>query len=139
MGTVNPIAGSPPFKLGCCGCLKENLARILETPHPADVKKLGRAVRGFEEGRWAVARFDIVVRGNLAKFSQHDRLRDYLLATGDRVLVEAAPGYRVWGIGLTQRDPLARAPARWPGLNLLGFALMEVRSGLREMYATTGK
>jgi predicted NAD-dependent protein-ADP-ribosyltransferase YbiA (DUF1768 family) len=38
---------------------------------------------------------------------------------------------RVWGIGLAAEDERAGSPEGWPGLNLLGFALMEVRHRLR--------
>lgn len=72
------------------------------------------------------------MEGNLHKFRQDDRLRDYLLGTGDRVLVEASPMDRIWGIGLAEGDERAQDPARWRGLNLLGFALMETRERLRE-------
>jgi len=109
----------------------EARARILATPYPREAKQLGRGVRGFDKSSWVAARFDIVVRGNLAKFGQHDDLRAFLLDTDDRILVEAAPQDRIWGIGLTADDPRARQPSGWPGLNLLGFALMAVREGLR--------
>jgi predicted NAD-dependent protein-ADP-ribosyltransferase YbiA (DUF1768 family) len=36
----------------------------------------------------------------------------------------------VWGIGLAASDEHAEQPARWRGLNLLGFALMEARRQL---------
>ena len=52
---------------------------------------------------------------------------DYLLGTGDRVLVEASPVDRIWGIGLAAQDERAQHPAQWCGLNLLGFALMQAR------------
>ncbi len=105
--------------------------RIRGAADPAEAKALGRAVAGFDAGEWTRHRFDIVVAGNLAKFGQHDDLRQYLLDTGDQVLVEAAPNDRVWGIGVTADDERAAAVERWPGLNLLGFALMEVRHQLR--------
>ena len=73
----------------------------------------------------------MVVAGNMAKFGQHRQLRDFLAGTGSRVLVEASPRDRVWGIGLAADDERAESPERWPGLNLLGFALMEVRHQLR--------
>lgn len=70
------------------------------------------------------------MRGNLEKFSQNPPLGDFLLATQNRVLVEASPHDRIWGIGLHRDDPRAAEPARWLGENRLGFALMEVRSRL---------
>jgi ribA/ribD-fused uncharacterized protein len=104
--------------------------RIQTAPHPGAAKKLGREVRGFNEQRWAQRRFDLVVTGNLAKFGQHPDLRDYLLGTGSGIIVEASPQDRIWGIGLAADDERARSPQHWRGLNLLGFALMEVRHQL---------
>ena len=110
---------------------EEMLAEILEAPGPREAKALGRRVRGFDEERWRAGRFPLVVEGNMAKFGQDEVLAGYLLSTGDAVLVEAAPRDRIWGIGLGASDPKAREPGAWRGLNLLGFALMEVRAGLR--------
>jgi ribA/ribD-fused uncharacterized protein len=108
--------------------------RMLATPNPGAVKALGRQVRAFDETTWDAHRFGLVTDGNVAKFGQHPDLRDYLLRTGDRVLVEASPVDRVWGIGLAATDPLAADPTRWRGRNLLGFALMRAR----EILAGTG-
>lgn len=105
---------------------------ILKAKHPSEAKKLGRRVRGFDEAVWNDARFDLVVNGNLAKFARNSALREFLLGTGERVLVEASPVDSIWGIGLAADDERATDPAQWPGLNLLGFALMEVRERLRQ-------
>jgi ribA/ribD-fused uncharacterized protein len=110
----------------------ETAGRIVAAPHPGAAKALGREVRGFDEQRWAERRFEIVVDANMAKFGQHPELREFLLGTGDRVLVEASPRDRVWGIGLAADDDRAQSPQQWLGLNLLGFALMETRRKLRE-------
>jgi ribA/ribD-fused uncharacterized protein len=75
----------------------------------------------------------LVVTGNYQKFSQHPQLKEYLLTTGDRVLVEASPVDAIWGIGVAATHPDAMQPAKWPGENLLGFALMEVRDQLRRL------
>ncbi|GAA2792112.1 NADAR family protein [Kitasatospora paracochleata] len=109
---------------------EEIVPRILNARTPAEAKKLGRLVRGFEETRWVAERLDLVVRGNVAKFGQDEALREYLLGTANRVLVEASPLDRVWGIGLAADNDRATRPAEWRGLNLLGFALMEARARL---------
>lgn len=54
----------------------------------------------------------------------------YQVSATDLVLVEASPVDRVWGIGLAKDDKRATTPSRWRGLDLLGFALMEVRAQL---------
>lgn len=109
---------------------------ILAAEHPQQAKSLGRLVRGFEQRAWEESCRDIVVRGNLGKFSAHRDLREVLLGTGDRVLVEASPLDRIWGIGLAASDPRAGDPELWEGKNLLGFALMECRRLLRKAAIT---
>lgn len=104
--------------------------RILESKHPAEAKKLGRQVRGFYSALWEERRYEIVLRGNLAKFSQHEELRRYLVSTAPQVLVEASPNDTVWGIGLAEHNEGAGRPSEWRGLNLLGFALGTVRDRL---------
>lgn len=105
-------------------------SRIVDAVSPSDAKALGRAVSGYDENLWARRRYGIVVEGNTAKFGQHPDLLAYLAATAGRVLVEASPADRVWGIGLAADDDRAGRPSQWMGLNLLGFGLMDVRERL---------
>jgi ribA/ribD-fused uncharacterized protein len=107
------------------------LQRILLAPNPGAVKAIGREIRGFDDDKWVEHRWSIVVNANFFKFSQNESLRMFLLNTGDRVLVEASPVDCIWGIGLAADDPAAENPTAWKGLNLLGFALMQVRDQLR--------
>lgn len=106
-------------------------AQIIAAKSPGEAKALGRGVKGFDNARWVAARFDIVTQGNIEKFGQNDALREFLDGTGERVLVEASPADRVWGIGLAADDDNASRPQLWNGDNLLGFALMEARARLR--------
>src|SRR5262249_17540741 len=95
-------------------------------------KALGRNVRNFVATEWDAHCFEIVTRGNIAKFGQNKALRAYLIDTGEKVLVEASPVDRIWGVGLSADDPRVQDPARWLGTNLLCFALMKARQILRE-------
>ncbi|MFE3771850.1 NADAR family protein [Streptomyces sp. NPDC059122] len=106
--------------------------RAIAAAHPQQAKDAGRTVRGFTEEHWRQHRFDLVVEGSRHKFGQHPELREFLLGTGSRVLVEASPVDRIWGIGLTADDDRTADPARWRGLNLLGFALMAARQQLSD-------
>jgi ribA/ribD-fused uncharacterized protein len=73
--------------------------------------------------------------GTWPKFGQHPQLRDFLASTGSRVLVEASPLDRIWGTELAADHDQATPPERCPGLNLVGFPLMEVRHQLRAQQA----
>jgi hypothetical protein len=106
-------------------------AKILATDSPRQHKALGREVAGFVQAVWDRECLEIVVRGNRAKFGQNPDLRAALLATGDKLLVEASPLDRVWGVGLRADDPRIHDTSRWRGKNLLGEALMRVRAELR--------
>lgn len=105
----------------------DTLQAILAAKSPGEAKELGRQIRNFDQKTWEAERVGIVKAGNLHKFSQHEDLKAFLLASQARVLVEASPRDQIWGIGLSKDDPAAQNPYQWRGLNLLGFALMEVR------------
>ena len=109
-----------------------NLERIINSKSPAQAKQFGREVIGFKEEVWHENRYEIVKRGNFAKFSQNAELKEFLISTGNRILVEASPVDNIWGIGLAQDAEHCKNPLKWKGLNLLGFALMEVRDILNE-------
>ncbi len=87
-------------------------------------------MKSFNDQLWADRCREIVTRGNIEKFRQHESLRNFLLASSGSVIVEASPYDRIWGIGLKHSDEQALDPTKWGGSNLLGFALMDVRSAL---------
>jgi ribA/ribD-fused uncharacterized protein len=109
----------------------DSLAKILAADTPMACKTLGRGVQDYDDAVWSARRFDLVTEGNVAKFGQDAALCGYLLATGDEVLVEAAPRDTVWGIGYGRDNPAVQTPALWRGQNLLGFAMMRARAQLR--------
>ena len=104
--------------------------KIIETKSPAAAKKLGRQVEKFNVNTWEENRFEIVKKANFYKFSQHPELKEFLLQTKKRILVEASPVDSIWGNGLPFDHDNASNPKKWRGLNLLGFALMGVRDEL---------
>lgn len=109
---------------------KEVLGKILIAESPAEAKKLGREVKNYDDAVWLNNRYEIVKQGNFHKFSQNADLKEFLLQTQNRVLVESSPVDPIWGIGMAHDHADANYPEKWSGLNLLGFALMEVRDEL---------
>lgn len=106
------------------------MKKILSTSNPADMKKLGRLIRNFDNKIWDEHKIDIVYNGNLLKFSQNDDLKNWLLSTKNKVLVEASPYDKVWGIGISEESEYINIPEKWNGLNLLGLIIMLVRDKL---------
>jgi ribA/ribD-fused uncharacterized protein len=109
----------------------EMAAAMLAQPNPKELKALGRQVKPWNEALWKKYRLPVMVYGCYLKFSQNAAMKAELLATGERILVEASPEDRVWGIGLEESDPRCLDKNQWDGLNLLGEALMIVRALLR--------
>lgn len=110
---------------------KYNFDRIINCNKPGEAKDIGRQVLGYDEQTWNDNKFEIVKLGNIHKFNQNKAFCDYLLNTENRILVEASPVDTIWGIGLSQDSQDIDNIYAWRGLNLLGFALMEVRDFLK--------
>lgn len=111
---------------------KEIADRILLNHDQKSQKALGRAVKNFDNAIWNAKCMSIVIVGCREKFVQNPKLLEALIATGDRVLVEASPYDKIWGIGMGENDPRAEHPMKWLGENKLGNALMTIRSILIE-------
>lgn len=104
--------------------------KILQTEDVAQIKKLGRDVKGYDENFWNGVRQIVVYEGLLAKFSQNHDLKEKLIGTDNAILVECAVKDQIWGIGLSMKDENRFNRSKWRGQNLLGYALMMVRDQL---------
>lgn len=107
------------------------LSEILEAADPKIIKALGRKVRNFDSIKWNEVKNTIVYEGNLAKFSQNPRLKEFLLSVDAELFAEASPFDKIWGIGMRACEA-AQDPTNWKGQNLLGKALTKVRDELRK-------
>lgn len=110
---------------------KEIELKIKNSKILKEVKLLGREVKNFNQNIWNKEAYKIVKEANLNKFSQNKKLKEYLISTSPKILVEASPTDPIWGIGLSKDNPKSKNPKEWQGENLLGFALMEVRDILK--------
>lgn len=110
---------------------------ILDTPlyrsgDNKKIKALGRQVSNFDSDIWDKYKMDLIFKGLLEKFSQNQDLKNKLLSTGDKLLVEDSPYDKIWGIGLSSDVAKAWDTDSWLGENCLGKVLMDVRKTLQE-------
>jgi hypothetical protein len=101
--------------------------KILEASHPREHKRLGRLVSGFDQARWDVMAMTYMRLGNREKFAQNPGPLAVLLRSAGTVIVEASPSDKLWGAGLAADDPRILDPGLWPGRNLAGKNLMDLR------------
>lgn len=109
----------------------ETLQLILKEKNPRKQKALGRLVKNFKPKEWELLAKDYVYTANLAKFSD-PLLKDLLLNTSNKIIVEASPEDCLWGIGLSPDNPDRFDIAKWKGTNWLGEVLMQVRDVLKK-------
>lgn len=110
----------------------ETAVKILTSNSPKEHQELGRTVKNFEHFLWDSFKRNIVYTGNYERFRQSKECRDLLFSTAPKLLVEASPYDRVWGVGLGQHDPRILDQSTWRGQNLLGDILTDVRDDLME-------
>ena len=130
---------------------KKSASAIMATSSPGVMKRIGICVKGFDQSKWDMVKGGVMAKALYAKvcstctlvfyhvlsffilvsqFTQNADLRQDLLGTRGKTLVEASPYDRVWGIGLWKSDPRARQRSTWLGLNLLGELLTKLRETL---------
>ena len=103
--------------------------QILNEIDVRKIKALGRKVKNFNNELWDIHKENFMYNACYAKFSQNDRLKDFLLSTGNCEIVEASPVDNIWGIGFSS-DKAMENIGKW-GQNLLGKTLMKVRAILK--------
>ncbi|MBF2008982.1 NADAR family protein [Chlorogloeopsis fritschii PCC 9212] len=92
----------------------------VETPEQAAA--LGRCHTRQVRSDWNEVKTKVMQQAVLKKFLTHADIREILLATGDRLLVENSPTDYFWGCGADQS-----------GQNQLGKILMSVREEIRKL------
>lgn len=111
-------------------------SKILKSKTASDIQQLGREVTRFDDEEWGLHKTWIVKNGTYFKFTiskteiKGKTLKQLLLDTGDRELVEATSGDRYWGIGYDSKNA-EKNRADWAE-NIMGRILMCVRSRIRD-------
>lgn len=109
--------------------IAEQLLTVSRDPKKA--KALGRKVKNFSDLEWDKVKYQIMLDVNREKYKQEDARKE-LLDTGRRKLVEASPFDRVWGVKMSENDPLILNPKNWKGQNLLGKVLDDAKAEILE-------
>jgi ribA/ribD-fused uncharacterized protein len=107
-----------------------SMALIMATNNPKQQKAYGRKVANYDDAKWDEVCRTFVTYGNYLKFTQNHDLKQILIDTGDKILVEASPYDAKWGIGIGVGDIDVTNTASW-GLNWLGESIMEVRDQIK--------
>ena len=118
------------YRKAICFGDKTVAAQILSKSDVAEIKSLGRQVSNYDESMWNGIRQIVVYEGLLAKFSQNEELKRNLPAPAPAASAARAVKDRIWGIGLSMKDPDRLNKDKWNGQNLLGYTLMMVRECL---------
>jgi ribA/ribD-fused uncharacterized protein len=95
--------------------------RIRKTRSSMEAAKMGRDRNQTIRQDWESVKIDIMRQAVLAKFTQHEQLRELLLSTGEATIVEHTANDRYWGDG-----------GDGTGQNMLGQILMDIREHLRQ-------
>lgn len=99
---------------------------------PKTDRQLGRKVKNFNEEIWNKYNRDIVCVANYLKFTQCGELRELLLNTGDRMLIEGSPIDKIWGVGMKFDHKDIGNKQKWKGTNYLGQCLEFVREIIKK-------
>lgn len=103
---------------------------ILNVSGPLSAKHLGRKVTNYDEKVWSNKRKDIIYNALTLKVLQHKDVFDLLISTGDKIIAEASPYDKIWGIGYNANNALQNNN-NW-GLNILGTSWMKVRYTIKQ-------
>ena len=117
------------YSRACFGKDTKRAAAIMEKTDPSVIKRIGEAVK-IDHTAWKARGLQAMEEALTAKFTQNDHLKDYLLNTEQKVLVECTRN-KLWGCGFHLHSKEAAVRSKWSGENMLGVLLSQVRSNLK--------
>lgn len=106
--------------------------KIMQSKSAYDQKRLGRAVKNFNQTTWDYFVRNIAFMACLHKFQFNAELRSKLvnIIKDNKLIAESSPLDAIWGLGYDAKNAFANKE-KW-GTNYLGLALMEVGVLLRD-------
>lgn len=108
--------------------------------NPRQCLRLGRTVKNYNDQAWSSVRQSIMYQISLARFLQVQSVRNQLLQTGDKILVQASPIDFKYGIGIDIQTAKKTPDSEWKGDNMLGRVLTDVKNEIRKrLYETENR
>lgn len=128
--TEHFLFSAKALKVGAFDTAKQ----VREAEHAAKAKFIGEHIPWDEamHGPWETFAHNTLWIANNCKYEQNPELREQLLATAPKLLVEASPKDTRWGAGLAKSSPLICYPTLYPGRNLFGLLLTKLRDNMME-------
>lgn len=100
---------------------EKHFQNVLHLATPREAFDYVRTYKSAVRSDWQQVKDEVMFKACLAKFQQHPKLKELLLSTGNRTLVEHTKNDSYWADG-----------GDGSGRNQLGITLMKVRQHLRE-------
>ena len=91
-----------------------------------DCKEAARDIKNFNKTEWDTKAEELCYEGIKQKFEQNPHLKEVLMDTGNKTLVESCLD-NVWGTGKTLSDPDCLTLTEWTSVGILGRILMKIR------------
>jgi ribA/ribD-fused uncharacterized protein len=88
---------------------------------------LNRQMTESQKQRWDKVKVSVMKKILQRKFEQNPDLKERLVSTGNRPLVESTPD-KFWGAGLAEKTLRCHLPNDYPGTNHLGRLLVDLRN-----------
>jgi len=111
---------------------KGSFLKIIDSKKAAVSRFYGNNIKIKNEEEWLNNICRIVLEIIRVKYKSSVKLSQNLLASGDKLIVRSSEYDLILGNGLTTYSPYNKIPNRWPGLNVLGWALMVIREEIKQ-------
>ena len=138
-GKLSFITSEHAYQFRACEeHMRADLAeKIYKVTSPFQAKSIATEVKDDNpDSKWNQMKLSVMKEVLTAKLQSSVDFKNYLLSTDNRILVEASPYDNYWGSGLPFNVTCTTKPECFPGKNMLGNLLCELRSDLRSNHSS---
>ena len=93
---------------------------------PGAIQERGQHIKSFDKWTWAGVKIEVMESGNRLKYQQNRRLLTSL-QTAEPRMAETNPHNPLWGLGINMEEATTLQPGEWPGINVMGRILTQIR------------